>query len=318
MTFEVHIYAPFEREQPSRPIATVVLSDQREEACWLPERLAPEAWFFLARVEAESEDVEHQIRSVLQRPFLTVLKSSTHISGRLRTRGDYRAQEPYGTPTYWRAAIGRLKSEAGLIYDLQDYGAMLQGIETNHLQSRRQTSQIVEAAAPTRKERLSAALSHLASVRHDLRERLTPWLEQLERGAVSAEAALRAVVTAGRNGTVEVLRAMSHPSLDAAPAGMDLRAKRDETVSESEPASAIVITTDAVPSAKVAVEGDAVVVTFLDWQAPSPPLIVLVPEDERSEPRTPDHLEGEDGAWTARFERVAAGVYLLAVAPVNK
>ncbi|MBI1923459.1 hypothetical protein HYR99_04325 [Candidatus Poribacteria bacterium] len=129
MIFKVRIYVPFEQEQPSRPVATVVLSDQREEACWLPERVANESQFFLARVEAVSHDIDQQIRSVLQQSFLTVIKSSTHITGRVRTRGDYLAKEPHGTPTYWRGAIGRLKSEVGFIYDLQDYGWMLEKME---------------------------------------------------------------------------------------------------------------------------------------------------------------------------------------------
>jgi len=120
----------------------------------------------------------------------------------------------------------------------------------------------------------------------------------VKRGAVHAEAALRAVLTAEQAGTVEVLPTMSHSSLQAAYAGAGIKGERGETVGEGQAASAVVITTDAVPSARVAIEEDAIVVMFLDWQAPSPPLVVLVPDDERSEPRTPDLVEGEGGAWT--------------------
>ena len=139
MICKVRIYAPFEQEQPSRTTATVVLSDQREQACWLPQHVTNKAQFFLMRVEAENTDIERRIRSVLQQPSLMVLKSSTHITGVVRTRGDYRVEEPHGTSTYWRAAIGRLKSEAGLIYDLQDYGQMLQQMEGYDLQNTNQT-----------------------------------------------------------------------------------------------------------------------------------------------------------------------------------
>ena len=139
MICKVRIYAQFEQGQPSRATATVVLSDQREQACWLPQHVTNKAQFFLMRVKAESTDIERLIRSVLQQPSVIVLKSSTHITGALRTRGDYRAEEPHGTPTYWRAAIGRLKSEAGLIYDLQDYGRMLQQMEGYDLQNTDQT-----------------------------------------------------------------------------------------------------------------------------------------------------------------------------------
>ena len=139
MICKVRIYAPFEQKQPSHSIATVVLSDRREQACWLPQYVAYEAQFFLMRVETENEDIEQRIRSVLQRSSVIVLKASTHITGTVRTRGDYRAEEPHGTPTYWRATIGRLKSEAGLIYDLQDYGQMLQQMEGYDLQDTDQT-----------------------------------------------------------------------------------------------------------------------------------------------------------------------------------
>jgi len=391
MRFKVRIYDPSNQEQPPRPIATVTLTDKREQACWLPKPVAVEAWFFLERVEAESEEVEQRIRSALQKNHLIVSKSSSDIIGAVRTRGDYSAEEAHGTPAYWRAAIGRLEGEAGLIEDLEDYGRMLQKMEAaaplaaepepavatrshvlyqcslyiirnlgdgywagkatydeslkqwtvpiraeslgeeapvgeftldvqgniRHAPSRRTLQETVQRYQLSLKERLTAALNQLASVRQDLRERLTAWREQLESGAVHAEATVRAVMTAVREGTVEVLQAMSHPSLQFQYVGADIRVERGETTRESQAASAVVFVTDAVPSARVTVEEDAVVVTFLYWQAPSPPLVVLVPDDERKTPQTPDRVEGEGGAWTARFEHVPPGSYLLAVAPVN-
>lgn len=341
MRFTVRLYDPSEQEQPLRPIATVVLNDQRERACWLPDHVAAEARFFLERVETESAEVEQRVRVVLQRPFVIVSKSSAHVTGAVRTRGDYSAREHHGTPTYWRAAIGRLESEAGLTDDLEDYGRMLQGMEAYDLQDYGQTLQHhavaynargvlqarrgdwdaaardMEAALPIARERLAAALHRLASVRQDLRERLTAWREQVERGVSCGEACLRMLLTAGQAGTVAVLPAMSHPSLQAAYAGTGIRGEGGETIDAGQGARAVVITTDAVPSARVAVEADIVVVTFLGWQAPSPPLVVLVSDDERSAPQTSDHLDREDDKWTARFERIPVGTYLLAVAPVS-
>jgi len=129
MRLKVRIYPASEWEQPSRPVATVVLTDRRERAGWLPERAAEEARFFLERVETESEEVEQQIHSVLQKPFVIVSKASSGVIGPVRTRGDYSAEEPHGTPTYWRAAFGLLESQAGLIEDLEDYGRMLEKME---------------------------------------------------------------------------------------------------------------------------------------------------------------------------------------------
>jgi hypothetical protein len=116
---------------------------------------------------------------------------------------------------------------------------------------------------------------------------------------------------------VEVVPELSHPSLQAAYAGTSFRNKGGEAAETGQAASAVTVTTDAVPGARVTVEGDAVVVTFLDWQAPSPPLVILVPDDPGSTPRTPDLLDGEAGSWTARFEHIATGAYLLAIAPVS-
>lgn len=188
------------------------------------------------------------------------------------------------------------------------------GLEKKDISERLKT---IAAEIPMRR-RLTTALNRLASMRKDLQERLTAWLKQLERGAVHAEATMRAVLMGEQAGTVEVMLAMSHPSLQAAYAGMGIRGERGETVGESQAASAVVITTHSVPSARVAVEGDAVVVAFVDWGALSPPLVVLVPDDERSAPRTPDRLDNKNSKWTARFEHVPAGTYLLAVAPVGE
>lgn len=330
----VRIYDPSVPARPSRPIATLVLGDRRERACWLPERVAAEARFFLEQIETESEDVKQRIRAVLQQPFVVISKSSAHVTGAVRTRGDYLAREPYGTPAYWRAAIGRLESEAGLTEDLEDYGRMLQemeaGVPIRVEPGSAETYAVVHGTVSTphgevpiefhvgKGIKLAAALKRLELARQDLRDRLVAWREQVERGAAAAEAALRAVLPGERAGTVEVLPAMSHPSLQATYAGAGIRGGRGETMRKDQGAGAVVITTNAVPGAHIAVVGDEVIVTFVNWQAPTSPLLVLVPDDELSEPRTPDRLEREDDKWTARFERVPAGTYLLALAPVSE
>jgi hypothetical protein len=122
--FKVRIHAPSQR-----PAATVVLSDQRERACWLPESRSAEAVFFVEEIEAESEEVRQRISTALFRTSAPVWKGGSSVSKRVRTRGDYLASEPYGTPAFWRAAFGLLERETGLRYDLQDYGQMLRGME---------------------------------------------------------------------------------------------------------------------------------------------------------------------------------------------
>ncbi len=123
----VRIYTSSETGQ--QPVATVRLSDRREDACDLPESIAPEARFFLVGVEADNEVYARQIREVLQRPSIPIPRSSSLRTRGVRTRGVYTAPEPYGTPAYWRAAFGLMRSETGMIYDFEDYSEMLQAME---------------------------------------------------------------------------------------------------------------------------------------------------------------------------------------------
>lgn len=164
---------------------------------------------------------------------------------------------------------------------------------------------------------LAAGLRHLEVAWQDLRARLTAWREQVERGAVATEAVVRAVLTAERPGRVEVEPTLSHPSLQFIYADTGLRSERSEALETEQAASAVMVTTDALPGARVAIEGDAIVVTFLGWQSLSPPLVVLMPEDDQGAPRMPDVTESAGGVWTVRFERVPPGASLLAVAPTS-
>lgn len=130
MQFKIHINDPSNQERSSHPIATIILTDDQKHAHWLPERVDASARFFLERVETESEDVERRILSAVQKPFVILSRSSYGIVGAVRTRGDYSTREPYGTPAYWRATIGRLERETGLTENLEEYGNVLQQMES--------------------------------------------------------------------------------------------------------------------------------------------------------------------------------------------
>lgn len=401
MRYTVRLYATPEQEQRATPCATVVLTDQPEDAGWLPERLAAEARVFLERVDTADAEVAECIRTVLQQPSVRVAWASAHRTGAVRTRGDYTAAAPYGPPAYWRAVIGQLPSQAGLRYDLQDYAQLLEAMDAavspavapapavmdrsavlrqcslyllrqgreglwagkatyaaaqqqwtvpvhdtasgtdiavgemvvdarGVIRHARLPDLVVATAAGTSRalddtgsarslpQRLVAALRRLAAVRQDLAPRLQAWWEQVERGVTPAtEAAIRAILTAGRESTVEVLAMLSHRSLQAdyAPAGLRNIRTRGEITGVRPAPRTLTITTDAVLGVRMTVEGDNVVVGFLDWQGATPPLVVLVPEDEGHAPQTPVLVAGESGMWTARFESVPPGAYLLALAP---
>lgn len=164
---------------------------------------------------------------------------------------------------------------------------------------------------------LAAGLRRLEATWQDLPARLTAWREQVERGDVAAEVAVRAVLTTERTGRVEVEPTLSHPSVQFAYADPGLRGERSEDPRTEQATSAVIVRTDALPGARVAIEGDTIGVTFLDWQSLSPPLVVLVPEDNQGTPRMPDVTESAGGVWTVRFERVPSGASLLAVAPTS-
>jgi len=181
-----------------------------------------------------------------------------------------------------------------------------------------------QPAEDTIRAQLMVALSHLAVARQDLSGRLLAWREELERGAaICAEAVLRAILMPEQDGTVEVLPTLSHNSLEFSYAGAGLRSKGGQPSDEAHPDEAsrtnlIVLTTNDLPGAKVAVSDERVTVTFLDWQAPLPPLVALVPEEGRGVPQMAELMGGESGNWTARFTHLPVGKYLLAVAPVSR
>jgi hypothetical protein len=141
---KISIYYP--EQGAGHPVATLVLGDRRDQACRLPGRLDPRARFFLERVEAEDPALEARLIDVLTRDTIMVNRATARTRGPVRTRGDYRAEEPYGTPAYWRAAIGRIPHDVGLDYDLDDYRAMLAWVDQPVAQSQPAAAQSVRPA----------------------------------------------------------------------------------------------------------------------------------------------------------------------------
>jgi hypothetical protein len=114
---------------PSREVASICIGTRREGA-FFPERVDPAARFYLETVQSEDPEQRQRLLAALVRDSVPVRRaSSSRTHGGLRSRGDYRAEEPYGTPAYWRAALGRLPSDLGLRFDLADYDTVLQLME---------------------------------------------------------------------------------------------------------------------------------------------------------------------------------------------
>jgi hypothetical protein len=131
--------------EASRPAAALTLGDRQDRACRLPGRVDARARFFLERVETEDPALEAKLIDILTRDSITVNRATAGTRGPVRTRGDYRAEEPYGTPAYWRAAIGRLPDDMGLDYDLDDYRALLEWFD-------RRTENVAPAVAQPQPE----------------------------------------------------------------------------------------------------------------------------------------------------------------------
>jgi hypothetical protein len=125
---KVRIYSRPEEAGGAPPVATVWLTEQSGGS---QSQAAPEPAYVLGDVQAEDLRIKKAIRAVLERPSVPVVRSSPERrEGGVRTRGDYAAEEPYGTPQYWRAAFGLLRAETGLTYDQSDYGKLLEDFAT--------------------------------------------------------------------------------------------------------------------------------------------------------------------------------------------
>jgi len=112
-------------QETGPPVAEVSISDRREQACRLPTHVDPGARFFLQRVETDDPVLEQQLLEVLTRDSIRVNRATAKTRGPVRTRGDYLAQEPYGTPAYWRAVLGGLPVFANLQADRRDLASAL-------------------------------------------------------------------------------------------------------------------------------------------------------------------------------------------------
>ena len=175
---------------------------------------------------------------------------------------------------------------------------------------------------------LQGVLAHaLASTRQQpalaaMRHRLTRWAE---RWAGQAEAALRVMLeapgTAARvltDGMQDLARPGAAWQFAAAPAAIPTRglAMRRAALQP------IVVSAggDGAPRARVAVSGERGEVAVRLDDVPAgvePPLVLLVPSDGAGEPQVALPARQPDGdAWIARFEKLAAGDYLVAFEPL--
>jgi hypothetical protein len=127
----IRLYPESGAAEPAREgaVATLVIGPRREGAI-LPGLVEPAAQFFLEAVESDDPAQRARLVSLLTRDTVPVHRaSSSGTRGPVRTRGDYTAQEPYGTPGYWRAVIGRLPAQVGLRLDADDYNQALREME---------------------------------------------------------------------------------------------------------------------------------------------------------------------------------------------
>jgi hypothetical protein len=125
MTMKIRLYHGAGPPTPGQPAATLVLGTGRDMAVRLPAEASRGAQFFLERVETSDQDLERALIETLTRESVPVMGAAASRRGGIRTHGEYRSAETYGTAAYWRAAIGRLPHDLGLEYDLDDYRAML-------------------------------------------------------------------------------------------------------------------------------------------------------------------------------------------------
>jgi hypothetical protein len=174
--------------------------------------------------------------------------------------------------------------------------------------ARRLASQMRKRAA------LETALAQLMETHAAVRDHVTTWLGRISGAEEPSGAVLQAWVKAGQEGAMQFQQALSaatwKPLADAYMGAQEKEA--DETFATG----SIILANAAGYSAGIVVEQDAVTVTFLDWQKTTPPLVLLVSEEEDTPPLLPDLRSLEEaGAWTAHFAPVKPGSYMIAIAP---
>ena len=125
MRMQVRLYRPSQTGQPRRTVATLTLTDRRDAACLVPSDLAPSARYFLRSVDSDDGDLTDRIVAVLRQASIRISRTTASSGRGVRARGDVFADEPYGTPAYWRTAVGRLESELPLEFDPHDWTEMV-------------------------------------------------------------------------------------------------------------------------------------------------------------------------------------------------
>ena len=125
---KLRIYREADAGPNASPVATVTIgtSLNRELS---PAHFDESARYFLEGIETNDADVRERLKTALARETVPVSRALVATRGAVRTRGDTTVPEPYGTPAYWRAALGRLSFEAGLSCDPDDYKNLLVWVE---------------------------------------------------------------------------------------------------------------------------------------------------------------------------------------------
>lgn len=129
MRMDVRLYRAAEAGPARRAVATVTLTDRRDDASFAPPELNASAKFFLQSVHSEDRGLTDSIASVLRRDSMPVSRSTSSHNPHVRTRGDMSAREPYGTTAYWLAAVGRLETELPVELDPADWKRMVDTME---------------------------------------------------------------------------------------------------------------------------------------------------------------------------------------------
>jgi hypothetical protein len=289
---KVRIYARAEGGGGRHPVAEVRLTDRRERASWLPGTPAPETAYFLEDVQADDPRIREEILAALRRPSVPVARAASSDEGGVRTRATYSADEPHGTPQYWRAAFGLLRATTGLTYDREDYAGLLKHFALAQKWGRRWSERLRLAAAgliatvPAWRDwggdRLLEATAAAFEVILGRVNRVGPALPG-ERGVGTAGGGVR---SGGHSGT-------GAPS----PTGDELTT---------------VVPAAGPPAIAVSVNAAAGTVRVEASGATEPLLAALVPQDEAETPRFAP-ITPTDGKGQALFEQVAEGVYRISV-----
>jgi hypothetical protein len=125
---KLRIYQEADAGPNANPVATVTIGTS-PDGDLSPAHVEPSARFFLEAIDTTDEDVRERLKTALARETVPVSRALVSTRGAVRTRGDTTAPEPYGTPAYWRAALGRLPFTERLSCDPDDYKKLLAWVD---------------------------------------------------------------------------------------------------------------------------------------------------------------------------------------------